>query len=76
MHNVEERTGWDAIAKRARRIAMWRRKRRIERLDVLVASLLLLLLIFGWAMDFVRTQLWPGSNLLTASPWHHAWSLR
>jgi hypothetical protein len=77
MHKVEERTSWDAIVERARRIAKWRRKRRrIKRLDVLVASALLLLLIFGWVTDFVRAGLWPGSNLLTATSWHHAWSLR
>jgi hypothetical protein len=71
MHNVEESASWDAIAKRARRIAMWRRKRRV---DILVASVLLLLLIFGWAKDFVRTELWPASDLLTATRWNHAWS--
>ena len=77
MHNVEEGAGWEkSIAKRARRIAQWRRKRRIRRVDVLVASALLLLLLFGWLKDVVKAEVWPGSQLLTASPWNHAWSLR
>jgi hypothetical protein len=42
----------------------------------MVASVLLLLLLLGWVKDFVKTELWPGSHLLTASPWNHAWSLR
>jgi hypothetical protein len=77
MHNVEESAGWETtIGRRARRIARWRRKRRIRRLDVLVASVLLLLLILGWAKDFIKAELWPGSHLLTAKPWTHALSLR
>jgi hypothetical protein len=70
MHNVEESATWDAIRKRASRIAKRRRKRRV---DILVALALLLLLIFGWVKDVVRVELWPGGNLLTASPWNHAW---
>lgn len=77
MPHVEERASWETtIARRARRIAQWRRKRRIRRVDVLVASALLLLLLFGWFKDFVKAELWPGSHLLTATPWNHAWSLR
>jgi hypothetical protein len=77
MHSVEERPSWETtIAKRARRIAQWRRKRRIRRLDIMIASALLLLLLFGWVKDFVRAELWPSSRLLTATPWNHAGSLR
>jgi hypothetical protein len=77
MHNVEESVGWETtIAKRTRRIARWRRKRRIRRLDIMVASALLLLLLFGWLKDFVKTELWHSSYLLTATPWTHAGSLR
>ena len=77
MHSVEESVGWETtIAKRSRRIARWRRKRRIRRLDVMVATALLLLLILGWAKDFIKAELWPGGYLLTAKPWNHAWSLR
>jgi hypothetical protein len=77
MHNVEESASWEtAIARKARRIAQWRRKRRIRRLDIVVASVLLLLLLFGWLKDVVRAEVWPGSQLLTASPWNHTWSLR
>lgn len=72
MHNVEERVSWDAVAKRAKRRALWRRRRRIERLDVLVALMLLLLLIFGWVTDFVKAELWPGGTLLTATSWNQA----
>jgi hypothetical protein len=71
MPKVEESSGWDAVASRARRINKWRRKRRrIERFDILVASMLLLLLLLGWAKDFVRAELWPHGHLLTT----HAWS--
>jgi hypothetical protein len=78
MHNVEEGTSWETtIARRARRIAKGRRKRRrIRRLDVLVASALLLLLLLGWVKDFVKVEMWSGSHLLTSTPWNHAWSLR
>lgn len=77
MHNVEESASWETtIARRARRLAQWRRKRRIRRLDIMVASVLLLLLLLGWFKDVVKAELFPGSQLLTASPWNHAWSLR
>lgn len=77
MHNVEESASWETtIARRARRIAQWRRKRRIRRLDIMIASVLLLLLLFGWLKDVVKAEVWPGSQLLTASPWNQAWSLR
>jgi hypothetical protein len=77
MRNVEESAGWEStIARKARRIARWRRNRRIRRLDVVVASALLLLLLAGWLKDVVKAELWPGSHLLTATPWNHAWSLR
>ena len=77
MHNVEESAGWEStIAKKARRIARWRRNRRIRRLDVVVASVLLLLLLAGWFKDVVKAELWPGSHLLTAKTLNHAWFLR
>jgi hypothetical protein len=77
MHNVEERSSWETtIARRTRRLAQWRRKRRIRRLDIMIASALLLLLLFGWLKDAVKAEVWPGSQLLTASPWNHAWSFR
>jgi hypothetical protein len=77
MHNVEERSSWETvIARRARRIAQWRRKRRIRRLDIMIASVLLLLLLFGWLKDVVKAEVWPGSQLLTARAWSYAWSLR
>jgi hypothetical protein len=70
MNNVEESAGGEDIAKSARR----RTVRRIERFDILVASLLLLSLIFGWAKDLAPAQRWASGDLLTASHWSHAWS--
>jgi hypothetical protein len=70
MQNVEESASWEDIAKRAQR----RTLRRIERFDFLVALLLLMLLIFGWVMDFASRRWWPGGDLLTASRWPYALS--
>jgi hypothetical protein len=72
MQNVEESASWNAITKRARRIARWRRKRRVERFDILVAMALLLLLIFGWAVDVAPMERWWGGHLLTANRSPHA----
>ena len=71
MRHVEESARWEDIVKRAKRR---RTSRRIKRLDVLVAAVLLLLLLLGWAQDFVKTELWPGSERLTASGLNHALS--
>jgi hypothetical protein len=70
MHNVEETASREAMAERARQCTT----RRIERFDILVASLLLLFLIVGWLKDFGPAKWWAGSDLLTASRWNHAWS--
>jgi hypothetical protein len=47
--------------------------RRIERLDTVVATILLLLLLFGWALSIAPAmERWPGTHLLTAARSPHA----
>jgi hypothetical protein len=64
---MEERATWEELVARARR-----RMRRLERVDTLVATLLLLLLLFGWAISFAPVERWPGGYLLTAGRSPHA----
>ena len=45
--------------------------RRAERCDMLVASTLLLLLIFGWAINFAPTSMWPRGDFFVASAGRH-----
>jgi len=66
MHNAEKRASREDIARRAR-LRSWR---RVKRFDMLIASLLLLLLVFGWALRFAPLPHWPG--FLTASHSPHA----
>jgi hypothetical protein len=68
MNNVEESASCEDVVGSARR----RTLRRIERVDTLVAAVLLLLLIFGWAISFAPVERWPGSYLLSASRSPHA----
>jgi hypothetical protein len=68
MHNLEESATWEDLVKTARQRAL----RRVERLDTLVAAVVLLLLLFGWAVSFAPVGLWPGSHLLTAARSPHA----
>lgn len=70
MNDLEEYAGQDVAAKGAGR----RGPGRAERFDILVASILLLLLIFGWVKDLAKAERWPGSDLLTTSGLNHAWS--
>jgi len=67
MNKMEERATWEELVARARR-----RMRRLERVDTLVATLLLLLLLFGWAISFAPVERWPGGYLLTAGRSPHA----
>jgi hypothetical protein len=46
--------------------------RRAERLDMLVASTLLLLLIFGWAVRLAPVEHWPRGDFLVAANARHA----
>jgi hypothetical protein len=69
MRDAKKRASREDIATRARRL---RTLRRVKRLDILVAMALLLLLIFGWAVDFAPLAYWPGGHFLTASRSPHA----
>ncbi|HEY1247216.1 MAG TPA: hypothetical protein VGF29_20540 [Hyphomicrobiaceae bacterium] len=68
MNNLKESATWEDVVGSARQ----RTKRRLERVDTLVAALLLLLLIFGWAVSIAPMARWPGSHLLTAGRSPHA----
>jgi hypothetical protein len=57
MNNLEESATWADLVKSARQ----RTRRRIERIDALVAVILLLALIFGWAVSFAPMMHWPGA---------------
>jgi hypothetical protein len=46
--------------------------RRAERLDMVVASMVLLLLIFGWAMHWTPSAQWPRGDFLFAAATRHA----
>jgi len=47
-------------------------RRRAERRDMLVASLLLLALIFGWVIRFAPPEQWPRGDFFIASAIRHA----
>lgn len=49
-----------------------RASRRAERLDMIVASTLLLLLIFGWAIRLAPFEQWPRGDFLFAVASRHA----
>jgi hypothetical protein len=68
MHNMKDSATWEDLVGTARLRAL----RRVERLDTLVATVLLLLLLFGWAVSFAPMERWPGGHLLTAGRSPHA----
>ena len=68
MNNLKESATWEDLVGGARQ----RTRRRLERFDTLVAAILLLLLIFGWAVSLAPMARWPGSHLLTAGRSPHA----
>lgn len=47
-------------------------RRRAERLDMVVASALLLALIFGWVIRFAPPEQWPRGDFFIASASPHA----
>jgi hypothetical protein len=68
MHNnMEERASWEDLVKTARLRAL-----RVERLDTLVAAVVLVLLLLGWAVSYAPVDRWPGGHLLTAGRSPHA----
>ena len=69
MNNMEESATWEDVVGSAR----LRRAGRAGRFDTLVAAVLLLILLIGWAVSLVPTvERWPGSHLLTAGRSPHA----
>jgi hypothetical protein len=69
MNNMEESATWEDVVGSARQ----RRSRRTGRFDTLVAAVLLLLLLFGWAVSLAPTmERWPGAHLLSAGRSPHA----
>ena len=47
-------------------------RRRAERFDMLVASMVLLALIFGWVIRFAPPEQWPRGDFFVASADRHA----
>lgn len=68
MHDAKE------IARRtdAATVARGCISRRAERFDMVVASTLLLLLIFGWAIHWAPPDQWPRGDFLFAAVTRHA----
>lgn len=56
----------------AKAIARHRALRRAETIDMVVASTLLVLLIFGWAIRLAPVETWPNGDFLTAFNVRHA----
>jgi hypothetical protein len=56
----------------ARAIARHHALRRAERFDMVVASTLLVLLIFGWAIRLAPIETWPRGDFLVAFNTRHA----
>jgi hypothetical protein len=64
MNNMEESATWEDVVGSGRQ----RRSCRAGRFDTLVAAVLLLLLLFGWAVSLASSvERWPGAYLLTAA---------
>ena len=61
----------DASREDARTIARRCALRRAERFDMVVASTLLLLLVFGWAIRFAPVETWPRGDFLIALNTRH-----
>ena len=52
--------------------AAYTARRRAERFDMVVASMLLLALIFGWVIRFAPPEQWPRGDFFVASASRHA----
>ena len=69
MNNMEEGATWEDVVGSGR----LRRSLRAGRFDTLVAAVLLLLLLFGWAVSLAPTvERWPGGFLVKAGRSPHA----
>ncbi|MBO0766690.1 MAG: hypothetical protein J2P50_19150 [Hyphomicrobiaceae bacterium] len=68
MNNMKDSATWEDLVGGARQ----RTRRRLERFDTLVAAVLLLLLIFGWAVSLAPMARWPGAHILSAGRQPHA----
>jgi hypothetical protein len=64
MHAAAKNTSADDAPARARR--------RAERVDMVVATTLLALLIFGWAVRIAPIEQWPRGDFLVAFNTRHA----
>jgi hypothetical protein len=68
MHDAAKNASPEDAASIARRCAL----RRAERVDMVVATTLLLLLIFGWAVRLAPIDQWPRGDFLIAINSRHA----
>jgi hypothetical protein len=67
MHDAVNSASREDAKAIARRSAL----RRAERRDMIVASTLLLLLIFGWAIRLAPFETWPRGDFFVASASRH-----
>jgi hypothetical protein len=68
MHEAVNSASMEDARAAARRAAL----RRAERFDMVVASTLLVLLIFGWAIRLAPMETWPRGDFLIAFNARHA----
>jgi hypothetical protein len=67
---MSEETRFDAVSETRFDAVMARR--RAERFDMAVASMVLLALIFGWVIRFAPPEQWPRGDFFVASASRHA----
>lgn len=67
MHDAAKNASPEEARAAARRLAL----RRAERLDMMVAGTLLMLLIFGWAIRLVPLDQWPRGDFHIAFNTRH-----
>jgi hypothetical protein len=68
MHDAAKNTSPEETAAVARFCAL----RRAERIDMVVAATLLVLLIFGWAVKLAPIEQWPRGDFMVAANTRHA----
>ncbi|MBX9591062.1 MAG: hypothetical protein K2X43_17370 [Hyphomonadaceae bacterium] len=67
MHDVVKNTSPEDVIAAARRCAA----RRAERIDMVVAATLLVLLIFGWAIRLAPIEQWPRGDFRILAETRH-----